>query len=82
MMAQDKFELSMQLPVGGPGYLVQGTLVLLLEGLVVSTHSVQVAHFRVIDSHAKKTDVHPPKIVEPLNFALLPLSLNNCFHKH
>ncbi len=45
------------------------------EGLVINTHSVQVARFLFIGSHMRKGRGTPPKIVEPLNFALLRYSL-------
>ena len=45
-----------------------------LEDPVISAHNAQVARFRVIESHAKVGRVHPPKIVNPVNFVPLRFS--------
>ena len=42
--------------------------------------SVQVARFLFID-YTRKGRGKPPKIVEPLKFALLRYSLNSCLHR-
>ena len=55
--------------------------IILLEGPVISAHSVQVARFLFIDSHMSKGRGTPPRIVEPLNFAPLCYSLNICLHR-